>query len=298
MRIFVTGASGWIGSAVTDELLAGGYEVLGLARSDASAASVSAKGASVLRGDLDDLDSLREGAATTDATIHLANKHDWAHPELSNKAEREAIETIGEVLAGSNRKLLLASGVAGAVPGRSLTENDASPFHGLESPRGGSENRAFEFVDRGVGAVSVRFAPTVHGVGDNGFTKIFVDADRAKGFAAYIGEGTNHWPAVHRSDAARVVRLGLEKAAPGTVLHAIGEEAIETKLIAEAIGRAFDLPVRSISADETVPQFGPIGTFFGMDIPASSARTQQLLGWVPSGPTLIEDIEGGAYSAS
>src|ERR1700710_412795 len=186
MRVFIPGASGWIGSAVTDELLANGYQVLGLARSDASAAALEAKGAEVLRGDLDDLAALRSGASDTEATIHLANKHDWAHPDVSNKAEREAVETIGEALAGSNRPFLLASGVAGAVPNRSLTEEDASPFHGLESPRGGSENRALEFVEQGVGAVSVRFAPTVHGAGDKGFVKFIVDAQRASGIAAHL----------------------------------------------------------------------------------------------------------------
>jgi nucleoside-diphosphate-sugar epimerase len=295
MRVFITGASGWIGSAVTDELLANGYEVLGLARSDASAAVLEAKGAQVLRSDLDDLTALRAGASDTDATIHLANKHDWAHPELSNKAERQAVEIIGETLAGSNRKFLLASGVAGAVAGRALTENDASPFHGLESPRGGSENRALEFVERGVGAVSVRFAPTVHGAGDNGFIKFIVDAARASGVAGYIDDGANRWPAVHRSDAARIVRLGLEKAGPGALLHAIGEEAVTTRTIAEAIGRGLDLPLQSIDPEDAVTHFGAIGGFFGMDIPASSALTQMLLDWTPSGPTLVEDLDSGAY---
>lgn len=295
MRVFITGASGWIGSAVTDELLANGYEVLGLARSEASAASVAAKGATVLRGDLDDLDSLREGASTTDATIHLANKHDFAHPEVSNKAEREAVEAIGEALAGSNRPFLLASGVAGSVPGRALAESDASPFHGLESPRGGSENRALEFVEQGVGAVSVRFAPTVHGVGDHGFVKVIVESVRANGVAGYVGDGSNRWPAVHRSDAARVVRLGLEKAAPGTILHAIGEEGIPTREIAEAIARGLNVHAQSVTVDDATAQLGFIGTFWGMDVPASSALTRELLGFTPTGPTLVEDLDGGAY---
>ncbi|TIH34868.1 SDR family oxidoreductase [Subtercola vilae] len=297
MRVFITGASGWIGSAVTDELLANGYQVLGLARSDSSAEALEAKGAEVLRGDLDDLEALRSGASSTDATIHLANKHDWANPAVSNKAEREAVETIGEALAGSNRKFLLASGVAGAVAGRALTENDASPFHGLESPRGGSENRALEYVEQGVGTVSVRFAPTVHGAGDQGFVKFIVDAARANGFSGYVGDGANNWPAVHRSDAARVVRLGLEKAAPGTLLHAIGEQAIPTRTIAEAIGRGLNLPVRSIDPGEATAKLGMIGGFFAMDIPASSALTQQLLGWTPTGPTLVDDLDAGSYFA-
>jgi nucleoside-diphosphate-sugar epimerase len=295
MRIFVTGASGWIGSAVVDELLATGHEVVGLARSDASAAAIEAKGASVLRGDLDTLDIIRDGTLDSDAVIHLANKHDFANPAVSNGAERAAVETIGEALAGSDRPFLLASGVA--VPGldRPVREDDLSPFHGLESPRGGSENRAFEFVERGVGVVSVRFAPTVHGAGDHGFIATLVDIAREKGIAGYVGDGANRWPAVHRSDAARVVRLGLEKATPGTILHAVGEEGVPTRIIAEGIGRGLGLPVESIAPDDATSHFGWIGGFFGMNVPASSELTRQLLGWSPTGPTLADDLASGVY---
>jgi nucleoside-diphosphate-sugar epimerase len=297
MRVFVTGASGWIGAATVDELLAAGHHVVGLARSDASAALLEAKGAIVQRGDLDDLDSLRAGSNGVDAVIHLANKHDFANQAASNKAERDAVQTIGETLAGSNRPFLLASGVAGAV-GRPLLESDASPFSGPDSPRGGSENLAFDFVATGVNSVSVRFAPTVHGEGDHGFIAALVGIAREKGIAGYIGDGSNRWPAVHRSDAARVVRLGLEKAAPGTILHAIGEEGVSTRTIAEAIGRGLDLPVQSIAPDDAAAHFGWIGGFFGMDIPASSAHTQKLLGWTPSGPTLATDLDSGSYFRS
>jgi nucleoside-diphosphate-sugar epimerase len=294
MRVFVTGASGWIGSAVVDELLASGHEVIGLARSAASAEALTAKGAGVQRGDLDDLDSLRTGSASADAVIHLANKHDFANQASSNRAERTAVETIGDALVGSNRPFLIASGI-GPVPGRAATENDRSPFHGVDSARGGSENLALEYADRGVGAVSVRFAPTVHGDGDHGFIAVLVGIARDKGRSGYIGDGTNRWAAVHRSDAARVVRLGLEKAAPGSILHAIGEQGIPTSAIAEWIGRGLEVPVASIDTPDAAAHFGWLGGFFGMDGLASSTHTQELLGWTPSGPTLEEDLAGPAY---
>ncbi|MFE4056303.1 SDR family oxidoreductase [Streptomyces sp. NPDC059096] len=295
MRVFVTGASGWIGSATVDELLAAGHEVVGLARSDASAASLDAKGARVHRGDLDDLDSIREGAAASDAVIHLANKHDFTDPAVSDRAERAAVQTIGDVLAGSGRPFLLASGVAGPAPGRMLTEDDRSPFHGPEAPRGGSENLALEFVDRGVHTVSVRFAPTVHGDGDHGFIAALVAIAREKGVAGYVGDGSNRWPAVHRSDAARLTRLGLEKAPAGALLHAVGEEGVPAREIAEAIGRGIGVPARSIAPEDAPRHFGWIGRFFALDIPASSARTQELLGWTPTGPTLVQDLDAGSY---
>jgi len=183
MRVFITGASGWIGSAAVDELLGAGHDVVGLARSDASTASLEAKGAQVRRGDLDDLDSIRAGAQDADAVVHLANKHDFENPEASNKAERDAVDAIGAVLAGSNRPFLLASGVTGVVQGRAATEQDPSPFHGPDSPRGGSENLTPEYVQRGVHTVSVRFAPTVHGDGDHGFMAALVGVAREKGVA-------------------------------------------------------------------------------------------------------------------
>lgn len=295
MRVFVTGASGWIGSAVVDDLLAAGHEVLGLARSERSAFSLEAKGAAVQRGDLDDLDSLRAGSAAADAVIHLANKHDFANPQVSNSAERAAVETIGEALAGSGRTFVLASGVA--IPGYDLvTEDTASPHHGPDSMRGGSENRALEFVDHGVAVVSARFSPTVHAHGgDHGFISVIVNAARENGVSAFIEDGANRWPAVHRLDAARMVRLGLEKAIPGSVLHAVSEEGVTTRTIAEAIGRGLGLPVQSIAAADAAAHFGWIGGFFGLDIPASSVATQELLGWTPTGPTLIDDLDSGAY---
>ncbi len=297
MRVFVTGASGWIGSAVVDELLAAGHEVTGLARSDASAAALEARGAQVQRGDLDDLDSIRVGAKDAEAVIHLANKHDFSNPAVSNAAERAAVQTIGDVLAGTDRRFLLASGVAALADGRPATEDDASPFHGPEAPRGGSENLAFEFVERGVHTVSLRFAPTVHGTGDHGFIAAIAAVAREKGVSGYPGDGTNRWAAVHRSDAARLVALGLEKAPAGARLHAVAEEGVPTREIAAAIGRAFDLPVASVASDEVQEHFGWIGAFFAMDLSATSTVTRELLGWTPNGPTLIKDIDAGAYSA-
>jgi nucleoside-diphosphate-sugar epimerase len=296
MRVFVTGASGWIGSATVDELLGAGYEVTGLARSDASAAALQAKGARVQRGDLDDLASIRAGTEAAEAVIHLANKHDWSNPAASSAAERAAVQTIGDALAGTGRPFLFASGVAGLTQGGSATESDPSPFHGPDSPRGGSENLAFEYLDRGVHAVSLRFAPTVHGAGDHGFIAAIAAVAREKDVSGYPGDGTNRWAAVHRSDAARLVALGLAKAPAGTRLHAVAEEGIPTRDIATAIGRAFGLSVTSIDPDDVPGHFGWIGTFLAMDLAARSTVTRELLGWVPGGPTLIEDIDAGGYS--
>jgi nucleoside-diphosphate-sugar epimerase len=296
MRVFITGASGWIGSATVDELLAAGHEVTGLARSDSSAATLEAKGARVLRGDLDDLASIRAGAQAAEAVIHLANKHDWSHPTASITAERGAVQTIGDALADSGRPFLLASGVAGLTRGRPATESDPSPFYGPDSPRGGSENLALEYVDRGVHAVSLRFAPTVHGAGDHGFIAAIAAVALEKGVSGYPGDGTNRWAAVHRSDASRLITLGLAKAPAGTRLHAVAEEGITTHDIATAIGRAFGVPTASIDPDDVPGHFGWIGTFFGMDLAATSTVTRELLGWAPAGPTLIEDIDAGGYS--
>lgn len=296
MRVFLTGASGWIGSAVVDDLLAAGHEVAGLARSDSSAAALEAKGVRVRRGDLDDLDGIRAGADEAEATIHLANKHDWSNPAASDAAERAAVDAIGEVLAGSDRRFLFAAGVAALAQGRPATEADPSPFHGPDSPRGGAENLAFEFVERGVHSVSVRFSPTVHGTHDHGFISSIVAVAKEKGVSGYPGDGANRWAAVHIRDAAHLVALGLEYAPAGARLHAVAEQGVATKQIAGAIGRAFDLPVTSISSDDFAGHFGWIGGFFGMDLSATSVATRALLDWTPTGPTLIEDIDGGAYA--
>ena len=295
MRVFVTGASGWIGSAVVDELRTAGHEVTGLARSDSSAAALAAKGVAVRRGDLDDLESIRAGATEAEAVISLANKHDWSNPAASSAAERAATQTIGDALAGSGRTFLLASGVAGLANGRPASETDPSPFHGPDAPRGGSENLALEFVGRGVHTVSLRFAPTVHGYRDHGFIATIAGVAKDKGVSGYPGDGTNRWSAVHRSDAARMAVLGLAKAPAGARLHAVAEEGVPTREIAEAIGRAYELPVVSIDPDDMADHFGWISRFFAMDLIATSTATQELLGWTPTGPALIEDIDAGAY---
>ncbi|MFR9768094.1 SDR family oxidoreductase [Nocardia sp. SC052] len=297
MHVFVTGASGWIGSGTVADLLADGHEVTGLARSDGSAAALEAKGAQVRRGDLDDLDSIRSGAEAADAVIHLANKHDWSDLAASNAAERAAVQTIGDALAGTGRPFLLASGVAALSQGRPATEADPSPFHGPDSPRGGSENLALEYVDRDVHTVSLRFAPTVHGAGDHGFIATLAAIARRTGVSGYPGDGANRWAAVHRADAARLVTLGLGKAPAGARLHAVAEEGVPSRVIADAIGRALDLPVTSIAPQDIQGHFGWIGAFFAMDLSATSEATRELLGWTPTGPTLIEDLDAGAYTA-
>jgi len=296
MHVFITGATGWIGSAAVSELLAAGHEVTGLARSDASASALRDKGARVRRGDLDDLGGIRAGAADADAVVHLANKHDFANPAVNNRAERGAVQAIGEALAGSHRPFVLASGLAFLTPGRAATEQDPSPFHGIDSMRGGGENLALEFVERGVNTVVVRFAPTVHGDGDPGFMSGLVAAARAQGVSAYIGEGANRWAAVHRGDAGRLVRLALEEKAPaGSILHAAAETGIPTRDIAEAIGRGLGLPVTSVPADQAGAHFGWLNKFYGADMAADSDVTGALLGWAPGGPTLAEDLDSGCY---
>ncbi|PYY64019.1 MULTISPECIES: SDR family oxidoreductase [unclassified Curtobacterium] len=295
MHVFVTGASGWIGSHTVDDLLTAGHVVTGLARSDASAAALAAKGVEVLRGDLDDLDVIHRGAAESEGVLHLANKHDFANPAVSDAAERASIETIGAALAGSDRPFVFAAGVAGLASGRPATEADPNPFVGPDAPRGGGENRGFDFVEQRVRAVAARFSPTTHGPGDHGFVAYIVATARQHGVSAYIGEGTNRWAAVHVADAARLVRLGLEQAPAGTRMHAVAETGIPTRAIAEAIGEGLGLPVASIDPADAPAHFGFMASFFGMDMSATSEATRELLDWRPTGPGLLQDIAAGAY---
>lgn len=296
MHVFVTGASGWIGSHTVDDLLAAGHDVTGLARSDASAAALEAKGVRILRGDLDSLDALHRGAAAADGVLHLANKHDWGNPAATNATERAAVETLGGALAGTDRPLVVASGIAALAPGGPATEQDPSPFVGPDSIRGGSENRGFDFVEQGVRTVAARFSPTTHGTGDHGFIAAITAAAARNGVSGYVGDGTNRWAAVHVDDAARLVRLGLEQAPAGTRLHAVAETGIPTRDIAAAIGEALGLPVTSIDPADAEGHFGFIGRFFATEMSATSDETRQRFGWEPTGPTLLEDIAAGAYA--
>ncbi|MET1073208.1 MAG: SDR family oxidoreductase [Umezawaea sp.] len=298
MRVFITGASGWIGSATVDELLGAGHDVTGLARSADSAALLEKKGAQVLRGDLDDLDSLRRGASEADAVVHLANKHDWGNPAESDRAERAAVEAIAEALVGTDRPFMVANGLSGLCDGRKVLETDASPAFGPDSDRGGSENLALGYVERGVRSMIIRFAPSIHGAGDWGFVTFLADAARKQGVSGYIGDGSTEWSAAHRSDTARLIRLGLEKAPAGTRLHASAEESVTTRTIAEALGRALGLPVESVPAENAAEHFGFVSHFFGTTMTASSALTRESLSWNPTGPTLVEDIESGAYGTA
>jgi nucleoside-diphosphate-sugar epimerase len=293
MRIFVTGATGWIGSAVIPELRNAGHQVLGLARSDTAAASVAGFGADVQRGDLDDLDSLRAGAAASDGVVHLGYRHDFSQMEAAAQTDLAAINAIGTELAGTDRPFVVASGVLGLVSGRVATERD-EPDPGVH-PRIAGVQAAMSFATRGVRSSSVRFAPTVHGPGDHGFLAVLVGIAREKGFSGYIDDGSNRWAAVHRLDAANLVRLAVDKAPAGAALHATAEDGVPTRAIAEAIGRGLDLPVVSIPADKAGDHFGWIARFFAVDGPASSIATRQQLGWNPVHPELIADLDAGHY---
>ena len=293
MRVFVTGASGWIGSAALPQLIASGHEVTGLARSDQSAGRVRAAGAHPVLGDLDTLDVLREQAAAADAVLHLGFKHDFTDRAGAAATERAAMETFIGTLEGTGKPLLFASGVAMLTPGRVATEEDPAPFSGPQAPRGGAEALAFAAADRGIRPVALRFAPTVHGHGDHGFTATLTAIAREKGVAGYIGDGANRWPAVHRDDVARLIRLALEDPDASRVVHAVAEEGIPARTIAEAIGAAAGVPAASIDPADADAHFGWIGMFFAADMPASSALTRARLGWEPVGPTLLEDLADG-----
>ena len=292
MRVFVTGATGFIGSAIVPELITAGHQVLGLSRSDAGAKSLTAAGAEVHRGDIEDLDSLRSGAAKSDGVIHTAFNHDFSKFEENCEIDRRAIEALGAVLAGSGRPFVVTSGTAVAhTPGRLTTEEDVpnSPM-----PRVASEAAAASLAAQGV-RVSIMRLPQVHDPFKQGLITYLVAAAREKGVSAYVGDGQNRWPAVHRLDAAHLYRLALEKGSAGARYNAVAEEGVPLREIAEAIGRGMKLPVVSKSAEEAAEHFGWLGMFVGADIPASSSLTQQRLGWRPTGPKLIDDLNQGRF---
>lgn len=294
MRILVTGASGWIGSASVKELIAAGHQVLGLARNDDAAAKIVKLGAEVVRGSLDDLDSLRAAAARADGVAHLAYNHDFSQMAGAARTDRAAIDAFADVLQGTGGPLLIASGTLGLAPGRVGTEEDA-PSAGVH-PRIANAAHTLGLSERGIRSMVVRFAPTVHGAGgDHGFVAVLARIAREKGVSAFIGEGQNRWPAVNRLDAGKLVQLAIDKAAPGTVLHAVAEEGIATRDIAAALGQFLGVRVEAIPADRAQAHFDWLGMFFGADAPASSARTRSLLAWKPTHPTLLEDIAAGNY---
>jgi nucleoside-diphosphate-sugar epimerase len=305
MRIFITGASGWIGSAVVSELTGAGHEVVGLARSDASGDALTATGVEVHRGTLDDLDSLRDAAAASDGVIHLAFKHELAFSgdfQGAADADRRAVETFGEALAGSDRPLIIASGTLGVAPGRVATEQDGHDSNPARAAWGsGPQTRwaTSEFVlslsSRGIRSSIMRLPPTNHGDGDRGFMATLVEIARQKGVSGYIGDGTNRWPAVHRLDSARLFRLALEQAPAGSTLHAVADEGVPIRDIAEVIGRHLDLPVVSISPEDAGEHFTWLAGFLASDSPASSALTRELLDWHPTHPGLIADLDQGHY---
>jgi nucleoside-diphosphate-sugar epimerase len=299
MRIFVTGASGWIGSALVPELIDAGHQVVGLARSDSSAAALIAAGAEVVRGTVDDLDVLGKAAAASDGVVHLAFKHDIAFTgdfQGAAEADRRAADTIGDALAGTDRPFVLASGLAGLKPGQVSTERDMPTTDG--SPitiRATTARAVLALASRGVRSSVVRLAPTVHGDGDNGFMATLVDIARAKGVSGYIGDGANRWPAVHRLDAAVLFRLAVEKAPAGAVLHGTAEEGVAIRDAAEVIGRHLDVPVTPVAPEAAAEHFTWLGGFLGLDLPASNTLTRDLLDWQPTHPGLLEDLDKGHY---
>jgi nucleoside-diphosphate-sugar epimerase len=296
MRIFVTGAAGFIGSVTTKELIAHGHQVVGLARSDANAAALQAAGAEVHRGSLEDLDSLRKGAKETDGTIHLAFIHDFTKFAENGQIDKRAIEAMGEVLEGTNKPFIVTSGTGLVAPGK-LTTEDIWPAASAHVPRV-SEQAGLAYASRGVRAIAIRL-PQVHGgEGKAGLVSYLLEIARQKGDAAYVGDGSDRWPSAHRLDVARLYRLALEKGAEGGVYHAVAEEGVPMRQIIEVIGRALNVPVISIKKEEAGPYLGPLAMFAGLDLPASSAKTQAELGWKPTQIGLIADIGQPGYFAS
>jgi nucleoside-diphosphate-sugar epimerase len=295
MRVFVTGATGFIGSAIVSELIAAGHKVLGLARSAAAAASVAATGADVQRGDLNDLDSLRVGAAASDGVIHTAFVHDFSKLATAGETDRRAIEAMGSALAGSERPFVITTGMAHLKAGRLATEADTPDTRSTVAHRIASEETALALASRGVRASLVRLPPSVHGDGDHGFVPALIGIARKKGASAYVGDGRNRWPAVHRLDAAHLFRLALEKGSAGARYHGVADEGVPVRDIAEVIGRRLNVPVVAKSPESAPEHFGWLAHFVGIDCPASSAQTQEQLGWRPTQAGLISDLDRARY---
>ena len=296
MRIFVTGATGWIGSAVVPELIAAGHEVVGLARSAQQAAALQDNGVEALHGSLDDLDSLRRGAEAADGVLHMAQGGSYADPDDLIRRDCEAIDALGQALVGTGKPFVSTSGTLVMKAGQVSTELDPADPESVAYFRIPGEQTCLGFADRGVRASVVRLSPTVHGPRDHGFIPALIAGARRAGVSAYIGEGTNRWPAVHRDDAAVLFRLALEKAPAGSVLHGVGE-TVAIKSVAEKIAQLLDLRVKSLTLEEAAEHLGNpfLAKFFSLDVPASSAHTQELLGWTPNHASLLEDLETGDY---
>jgi nucleoside-diphosphate-sugar epimerase len=291
MRVFITGASGFIGSALTAELIAAGHQVLGLTRSDDGAAALAAVGAEPYRGTLEDLDGLKRGAAQAEGVVHLAFNHDFSTYAANCEDDRRVIAALGAVLAGSDRPLLITSGtgMGRALPGQIITEDDP-PAPSSAIPRAASEEAAAALVDEGVNVSVVRL-PQVHDTRRQGLVTYAINRAIETGVSAYLGEGGNRWAAAHVSDTARLYRLALERGERGARYHAVAEEGVAMRDIAETLGRRLNLPVKSVAPDAAAEQFGWMAMFAGMDAPASSEKTRQGLNWTPTGPGLIEDLE-------
>lgn len=294
MKVFVTGATGFIGQAVVQELLAAGHRVLGLARSDASAATLAQWGVEAHRGELSDIDSLAAGARACDGVIHTAFIHDFAQYEANAQTDLRALDAMARALEGTNKPLVATSGTAVLAPGRIGTEADAPAPEGLGRIRAASEV-VLAAAQRGVRVSAVRLPPSVHDKGDHGFVPALIEVARRTGVATYVGDGDNRWPAVHRLDAARLFRLALEKAEPGTRLHGVGEEGVPMRSIAEVIAKGLGIPVRSMSVDEAAAHFGWMALFVGIDNATSSAHTRSSMGWQPQQIGLLEDMQTGGY---
>jgi nucleoside-diphosphate-sugar epimerase len=298
MRVFVTGASGFVGSAVVKELLENGHQVLGLVRSDNGAEQLAATGAEVYRGDVNDLPFIQKGAAACDAVIHTAFNHDFSRFKENCEDDRKVIEALGEALAGTDKPLVITSGIGLFNNlGRLAVEDDKIPVGSDVIPRAASEEAAVAASAKGVNAYVVRLPPSVHGAGDHGFVPMIIGMNREKNVSAYLGEGSNKWPAVHRFDAAALYRLIVEKQPALKRLHAVAEEGVAFKEIATAIGEGLNIPVMSKTGDDAAAHFTWFAHFAAMDCPASSAKTKEALGWEPKGTGLIDDIKNAGYLA-